>query len=378
MHPAVRWLTTLQRSAPVGYIAAVGVPVGITLVVAALQLPPFVFEHLIVLIVVGIAVPWGGRAAVVAAIVAVVADDVLLREPFGLATVSGVRDLIDLGLFAAVAVIVGGLVRKAQSERVRAEQAAERERRARQDRDRLIATISHDLATPLSVLSGTLQMTNRLGAGAQADLPRLLARLERATNRATSLVRMLGDVQALERGRLALDLRRRDLRDVIAPVAEMLDQFSERHSVTVIAPDRPVTLMVDADRLQRVLENLVNNGIKYSPDGGSVEISITQEGESAVIAVRDEGIGISAEAAPRIFERSYRAQEAVDTAPGLGLGLSIAAQIVTEHGGTIEARAAESRGTVVVVRLPLDAPGLEPAAAISSDGAAAPLPERNT
>ncbi|MBA3637732.1 MAG: HAMP domain-containing histidine kinase [Acidobacteriota bacterium] len=345
--------TALQRSSAAGYIAAVCLPIGITLMVAAARLPAFVFEHLIVLIVVAIAVPWGVRAATLAAIVAVVSDDVLFRAPLGSPTVSGLRDVIDLALFAGVAVVVGSLVATARSERARAEAAAERECRAREQRDRLIATISHDLATPLSVLSGTLQMAKHSHVSSGGDMPRLLARLERATSRATSLVRMLADVQALERGGLALNLAPRDLRDMVAPVVEMLDRFSDRHPVVLAGPEAPVMLMADADRLQRVVENLVNNAIKYSPDGGVVTISISTENGNAVLAVQDQGIGISKEALPRIFEPSYRAPEAVDTAPGLGLGLNIAAQIVKHHGGTMEARAVHPRGTVVLLRLPL-------------------------
>ncbi len=109
----------------------------------------------------------------------------------------------------------------------------------------------------------------------------------------------------------------------------------------------------DGERFQRVLENLINNAIKYSPDGGTVELSISCDREHAVIRVRDYGIGISSEALPRIFEASYRAREAATCAPGLGLGLSIASQVIARHGGTIEAVPAEARGTTVTVRLPL-------------------------
>lgn len=369
------WSTTLQRSAAAGYVAAVSVPIGITLLVAALRLPAFVFEHLIVLIVVAIAVPWGVRAAMVAAVVAVVADDVLLRQAVGEPRVSGLRDVIDLALFAAVGVIVGGLVATARKERARAETAAGRERQARQERDRLIATISHDLATPLSVLGGTLQMTKRFGAHPETELPRLLSRLERATSSVTSLVRMLADVQALEQGRFALDLAPRDLRDVVLPVAEMLADFSERHPVVVETPATPVMLMADAERLQRVVENLVNNAIKYSPAGGAVRISITAEDGYAVLAVQDEGIGISAEALPWIFQPSYRAPEALGTAPGLGLGLSIASQIVTQHRGTMEARSAEPRGTMVTVRLPLSVEQEPLRTAIGGEEVATPVKE---
>jgi signal transduction histidine kinase len=118
-------------------------------------------------------------------------------------------------------------------------------------------------------------------------------------------------------------------------------------------PDAPMTVRCDADRLQRVLENLLNNAIKYSPDGGAVEVSIAAEGGAAVLRVRDYGIGISPEALPRIFERSYRAPEAAATAPGLGLGLTIAAHVIDRHGGTIHAEPTDGAGTVVSIRLPL-------------------------
>jgi two-component system sensor histidine kinase VicK len=119
------------------------------------------------------------------------------------------------------------------------------------------------------------------------------------------------------------------------------------------APNHPVNANADGERLQRVLENLINNAIKYSPDGGTVELSICCDREHAVIRVRDHGIGISSEGLPRIFEASYRAREAATCAPGLGLGLGIASQVIARHGGTIEAAPAEARGTTVTVQLPL-------------------------
>jgi signal transduction histidine kinase len=119
------------------------------------------------------------------------------------------------------------------------------------------------------------------------------------------------------------------------------------------SPDAPVNVNADGGRFQRVLENLINNAIKYSPDGGTVELSISSDGDHAVVRVRDYGIGISSDALPRIFEASYRAREAATCAPGLGLGLSIASQVIARHGGTIEAAPVEGRGTIVTVRLPL-------------------------
>ncbi len=350
---AARWAQQIGASQVFGFTAAIVIPAAITMLVATLQLPPFVFEHLVVLLVVGIAVPWGLGPAVAAAIVSVLADNVLLREPVGRPTITGYRDVIDLLLFAVVAIIVSELVRRAHVARVAAEQAAARERLAREERDRLIATVTHDLATPLTVLTGTLQFARRRGANLESDLPRLLARLETASGRATSLVRTLADAQALEADQFEIRAAPVDLRKVVAPLVEMMDRLSERHPVVLAAPDAPVIVRADADRLQRVVENLVNNAIKYSPGGGAVEVSIAAADRVAVLQVRDYGIGIAPDALPRIFDRSYRAPDAAAHAPGLGLGLSIAAQVVARHGGTIEAAAADAAGTIVTVRLPL-------------------------
>jgi signal transduction histidine kinase len=324
-----------------------------TYAVAWLGWPTFVFEHLVVLLVVGIAIRWGLGPAVAAAAASVGSDNVLLREPMGRPTITGYRDVLDLLLFAAVAVVISELVRRAHAARLVAEQAAERERRAREDRDRLIATVTHDLATPLTVLGGTVQFVQRHRTASDADLSRLLGRIETASARATALVRTLADAQALESRDFVLRTDTHDLRALVRPIVEMMDRFSERHPIVMDAPDHPVNVNADGERFQRVLENLINNAIKYSPDGGTVELSISCDREHAEIRVRDYGIGISSEALPRIFEASYRAREAAACAPGLGLGLSIASHVIARHGGTIEAAPAEVRGTIVTVRLPL-------------------------
>lgn len=354
----------VQQSTVAGYAFAVALPVAATFLVAWMGLPGFVFEHLVVLLVVAVAVPWGLGAAVVAAIVAVSADDLLLRPPMGQSTITGTRDVIDLVLFAAVAVVVSGLVTRARRERLLAQEAAERERRAREDRDRLIATISHDLATPLSVISGTLQFARRFGSKAELDLDRMLGRLETASARAASLVKTLADAQALDRDGFSLSLASVDVRDIVAPIVTMMDRLSERHPVVLAMTEEPVIVQGDADRLHRVIENLINNAIKYSPDGGAVEVSVGIEDTFGVVRVRDYGMGISPEALPRIFERSYRAPEAAAAAPGLGLGLNIAAHIAALHGGNMEARPAHPRGAMVTLRLPLPRDAqLRPAAA---------------
>jgi signal transduction histidine kinase len=352
MAPFSRRAGRIVRLPVVGYAVAVSGPGVITLGLVGFRLPAFVLEHLGLLLVVAIAVRWGIGPAIVAAIVSVFADNILLRQPFGQSPVSGIHDFTDLGLFAIVAVTIGWLVATVRRERARAELAVQLERRAREDRDRFVATLSHDLATPLSAISGTVQFAQRFGEAAALDMPRLLARLGTAAARATSLLRSLQDARAIENGGLALRCAPLDLREALAPIVEMLDRVSDRHPIALAMPDEPIPIQGDADRLQRVIENVISNAIKYSPDGGRIDVSARRERGSAVVRVRDRGIGVSAAALPRIFQPSFRATEAADTATGLGLGLSIAAEIVRLHGGVISAVNADP-GLIVSLRLPL-------------------------
>jgi signal transduction histidine kinase len=335
-----------------GHLVAVLVPVMTMLAGARIGMPAFVFEHLAVLFVVAVAVQWGMRQALVAACSASMGDNLLLREPFGRPAISGIRDVLDLGLFVAVAATVGWLVARARREQERAERAADLERRAREERDRLVTTVSHDLATPLAAIQGTVQFVRRFGRTSEMDVARLIKRVDSAAARAISLVRTLNDVRTLDAGDLVLHLGSADLRTLLDAVVQMLDRFSERHPIALALPGSPVRIDCDVDRLQRVFENLLMNAIKYSPAGGPIEVTLAVERDEAVVCVRDRGMGISPTALPRIFERSYRSPEAKATAPGLGLGLSISSEIVRRHGGSIDVVAVAPQGTAVTVRLP--------------------------
>lgn len=334
----------LSRSV-VSYTIAVLSPVAVTLLVTLLKLPAFLFEHIATLLVVGLAIPYGLGPALAAAVACVSADNVLLREPIGRPTITGARDAIDLVLFVVVAVVISALVRRAHT-------AASRERDVREQRDRLIAAVSHDLATPLTVLSATVQFARQHGIRSDLDSQRLLTRLETAAARATSLIKTLREARALDTNDLALQFRAVNLPQLVAGTTQMMDQLSDRHPILLTVGDESVTVDADVERLQRVVENLLNNAIKYSPDGGPIEVSVARDGSEALLAVRDHGMGVSVEARSHIFERSYRAPEATET-PGLGLGLSIAAHIVKLHKGTIRLDTPQDGGAVFTVRLPV-------------------------
>jgi K+-sensing histidine kinase KdpD len=335
------------------YLLAAALPLAVIVLAVQLGMPAFIFEHLMVLLVVALALLGGRGPAILVAVVASIGDNILLREPIGRPAIDGFRDVVDFGLFLVVAATVGWLVNRLRAAKEHALMAAKRERVAREQRDQLVATVTHDLATPLTVIQGTLQFLRKSASLTAVDLPRLLLRIETAAARATSLVRTLQDVRSLEEDTLSLNLQRADFRDIVEPTVRMLDRLSDRHPIALMMPDAPLLLDCDVERLGRVIENLLTNAIKYSPDGGPVEICALEEHGLAVLRVEDSGIGIPAFDHERLFELGYRTDKAAAVAPDLGLGLYIAAAIVRRHGGTLEAARRESGGSVFTVRLPL-------------------------
>jgi signal transduction histidine kinase len=353
MFPAFVRFWQQHDSALARYLLAVLSPIAATFLAAQLSMPAFIFEHLMVLLVVALAILGGRGPAVVVAVVASIGDNVLLREPIGRPAIDGIRDLVDFALFLFVAASVGWLVDTLRVAKEQAQIAARHERLAREQRDELVATVTHDLATPLAAIQGTIQFVQKHAALSALDMPRLLVRIETAAARATSLVRTLRDVRSLEDDALALNIQRADLRSIIEPTVRMLDRMSERHSLALTMPESPLRLECDVERIGRVVENLLTNAIKYSPDGGPVEVSVVEDGGFAVVVVADRGIGIPPAGRDRIFELGYRTENAAAVAAGLGLGLYISSAIVRRHGGRLEATDRASGGSVFTLRLPL-------------------------
>lgn len=339
-HPR-RWL----------FPAAVAVPLLLMIGAGRVGIPAFVFEHLAVVLVVLLAIAGGRGPAIVAAIVAVIGDNLLLREPIGRPAITGMRDVVDLGLFLGVAVVVGWLVDGQRRARADALRAADSDRQARERLDRLVATVTHDLATPLTAIHGTIQFARRHASLSEVDVARLLSRVETAAARASSLLRTLADSKSIGDATLALDRRPLDVRTVVEPIAKMLDRTSDRHPIALAMDAAPLMIDGDAERLGQVVENLIANAIKYSPHGGVVEVNAYREKAWVVLTVRDHGIGLPKDHS-QLFELGYRAPEAAQVAPGLGLGLYTAAELIRRHGGTIDAAAAASGGTQFSVRLP--------------------------
>jgi signal transduction histidine kinase len=252
-------------------------------------------------------------------------------------------------IFGTIAITVGLLVSAKRKQQIKAEDLARRERQLRTERAAILATISHDVKNPLAVILGSARAASRASGG---DNPRVFQRIESAALQAASLVDQLSDLHSLDGSGIALECRPADLRRTVEAAKDQMEAIARGHALRYTGSRESVMVDYDERRIQRVLQNLISNAIKYSPDGGDIDINIHADGSDAAISIRDHGIGIPEADRGHVFERGYRANT-VGAIPGTGLGLFISSEIVKRHGGSIGCRAADGRGTVFEVRLPL-------------------------
>jgi two-component system, OmpR family, sensor histidine kinase MtrB len=234
----------------------------------------------------------------------------------------------------------------------------ERQREAQQT---LLAGIAHDLRNPL----GALRMSTDL-LSAKKDLPgerseKVLAVMKRQIDRLDRMVSDVLETATVEAGRVELKLQANDVRALVLEVAQLFEATSTKHQLRLVVPDEPVWARCDAMRIEQVLGNLVNNAIKYSPDGGAVTIALTTRSNQVVVSVRDEGIGMNDEEVRAAFEPFRRSGGLKNQVPGSGLGLYVVRRLVEAHGGTISIQSERGRGSTFEVQLP-------PSRAPSSDG----------
>jgi signal transduction histidine kinase len=233
--------------------------------------------------------------------------------------------------------------------------------RAAQDavrtRDRFLALVAHDLKSPLTAIKGIAQLLRRQSGALAASLPPAFAdrlqQVEHASRRMARVLDDLVDVARLEAGQgLALERRETDLAALARRVVEEHEPSVGPDRLRLEATARSVGCW-DAARLERVLDNLIGNAVKYSPEGGPITVRLAADDGSAVLSVRDDGIGVPIDDRERIFEQFHRAANAAGRFPGTGLGLFGVREIVQAHGGTIHVESEEGRGSTFVVRLPI-------------------------
>ncbi len=245
--------------------------------------------------------------------------------------------------------------RELLQERKRAEHASRLLEAADQRKNEFIATLAHELRNPLAPLLAAIELQRREPSvdsptGSVADLMR------RQVDQMTRLVEDLLDVSRIGQDKLAINRERVDLVLVVERAIEASAAALQRAQVRIESrsPESPIWADADAGRLIQVIGNLLNNAAKFTPAGGVVRVTLTRAGDEAVISIHDNGIGIAPDQLPLIFDMFMQARSGPGRKGGLGLGLTLARNLVERHGGGLTARSEGlGRGTEFTVRLPL-------------------------
>ncbi|HEV7216612.1 MAG TPA: ATP-binding protein, partial [Chloroflexota bacterium] len=225
------------------------------------------------------------------------------------------------------------------------------ERSLRRLQEEFLALASHELSTPLTVIRGYLQMLVR---ALDRDPERARECAQTAVSQVEQLsliARDLVDVARLQGGQLRITLQPVDLVTIVRQVADLAPTLAENPPVRLAAPEGPLLVRGDAGRLQQVLLNLLTNAFRYASEGEHIDLRLLRRGDRAEFQVQDYGPGIDSEQLPTIFSRFVQGAHA--NRSGMGLGLYIAREIVTLHGGAIQVDSAVGAGATFTVALPL-------------------------
>jgi signal transduction histidine kinase/ActR/RegA family two-component response regulator len=252
----------------------------------------------------------------------------------------------------------------AERARDAAEKASAAAERANRAKDNFVGMVSHELRTPLNSImlwSAALLRNPELGG----DARRGMTAIERAVRAQAQLIEDLLDISRIESGRMRLDVQAADLAEVVKAGVESMRVAAEAKSITVqeIIDSRIDAVAGDPGRLQQVVWNLVSNAVKFTPNGGKIQVRLERINSHVEIIVADTGQGIEPAALNSVFDRFWQADGTGQSKHGLGLGLSIVKEIVSLHGGTVAAHSdGPGKGSTFAVRLPLPAstiPSLE-------------------
>ena len=284
--------------------------------------------------------------------VAVVTEFRLLRQEIGRALIESAADAPAADLLAGQAVIDDALDGAATIG------LSSLSSRIETLREEFLATTLHDIRQPITLVTGSLDLADRWLAEATPDTARIadvVGSAVVAVGEINTMLDTLGDATRVAMGAVELQTEPASLEAIVEEALGLLEADARRR-VQYDGPDGPRLVGEwDPNQLRRVVGNLVGNALKYSPDGGPVEIVIQRSADQARLTVRDHGMGLSAEERTAVFGRFARAERArARGIPGLGLGLYATQGIVVAHGGSVELRSdGPGQGTTVLVCLPL-------------------------
>lgn len=227
--------------------------------------------------------------------------------------------------------------------------------RSLDEQKRFVADASHELRTPLTSLKTSIEVALRdKKLSKNVAVETLRSSLEDVDNLETLTTELLSLAQH-QKTEQNMSVTRIDLNDVLASARSRVSTLATERKVSLKIDAEPVQLDADRQDLEKLTIILLDNAVKYTPEGGHVTVAFKDDGKNALITIKDTGIGIDREELSHIFDRFYRADQSRSKikVPGFGLGLSIAKRIVDSHSGSIDVSSAIGTGTTFAVRLPL-------------------------
>jgi two-component system CheB/CheR fusion protein len=219
-------------------------------------------------------------------------------------------------------------------------------------KDEFMSIASHELKTPISSMKAYLQIAERLATAEEyGQLTPIIQKANRQVVKITNLIENLLDVSKIQAGKIEFN---KSVFPVVEAIQDSIEQLQSNHKHEIII-EGCTTKIVYADkyRLEQVIMNLLNNAIKYSPNGDKVFVKCEEDGENFRFSVIDFGIGIPEDKKPFVFDRFFRVHESSHNFAGLGLGLYISSQIIRRHGGKIGVESEEGKGSEFWFTIPL-------------------------
>lgn len=353
---------TLPLQAWRGYLAALLAALACTLAGYAMQ-PRFDLVNIAMvylLPVVGIALLSSRGAAVFSAALSVILFDVLFVPPAGVLTIDDAQYLLTFAVMLAVGLAISSLrerARREENERISHAIDAERERM----RSTLLASISHDLRTPLSVMVGA--SSSLAGHGEQMPAEERSALALSVSRQAQAMAEQTEKVLQMTRFELGdFELRREwnSIAEIAGPVLLRLRETLAQHRLLVDIPDDLPLLRFDAPLIAQLIGNLLENAARHTPPGTVIQLGARKLEQAAEVTVEDNGPGLPEAALARLFDR-FREQRIGNTSGGVGLGLAICRTIVRLHGGEITVAPRAGGGTRFTFTLPVEAAPQAPA-----------------
>lgn len=216
--------------------------------------------------------------------------------------------------------------------------------------DEFLSIASHELKTPLTTIKAYMQLLSK--DALEERMKGYVFKTNRQVDKLQSLVNDLLDVSKIQAGQMKLSLSIVDLNTIVSETVESMRTLSLTHKINLdLSPDK-LKIFGDRNRLEQVIINLVNNGIKYSPDADTINVKVSCNPSFAIVSVEDFGIGITREDLGRLFDRFYRASTPFLTS-GLGIGLYISRNIVKRHGGELKVESEYGKGSRFYFTIPL-------------------------